>query len=230
MYVEIIKGWAVKALYGEAFREPTMFEFTENPDLKPTEMKTGEISLHFSPLKNVAGQLVYYQNHASRIIEEAPGIEDIIVNRGSKNVGGLEGLVKWQYGKFRGNIWYNYEHNPDDPDFMEIAKNKAGFGLIYNITEKISVSFQGKYTDKIKGYAMDKNLNEIKITIPEYKSFNLTFLAQQISFTKFPETDFSFSVYNLFDTDNLYPDVRGSNPSCFLEEGRSFYAKAGIHF
>ncbi|MBU0475628.1 MAG: TonB-dependent receptor plug domain-containing protein [Bacteroidetes bacterium] len=229
-YFKLVQGFAVKALYGEAFREPTMFEFSENPDLHPTEINTWELSLHFNPVENIVGQLVYYQNHASRIIEEAPGIEDIIVNGGTKNVDGFESMVKWQYNNLRGYIWYNYERNPDDPDFMEIAKNKLGFGFIFNITEKLSLSFQGKYTDKIKGYALDKDFNEIKITIPEYKSFNLTFLAHQINFPTFPEIDFSFSIYNLFDTENLYPDVRGSNPSRYLEEGRSFYIKGTINF
>jgi outer membrane receptor for ferrienterochelin and colicins len=230
IYFQPIKSLSIKALYGEAFREPTMYEFTEGPDLNPAEMKTGELSLYFNPVKNIAVQLVYFQNHASMIIEEAPTIEDILVNRGSKTVEGLEGLIKWQFGKLRGNVWYNYERNPDDPNFMEIAKNKAGFGLVYNMTEKLSLSFEGKYTDKIKGYALDRDLQEIIITIPEYKSFNLTFLAQQISFPKFPKIDFSFSIYNLFDMENLYPDVRGSNPSSYLEEGRSFYIRAGIHF
>ncbi len=230
IYFQPIKSLSIKALYGEAFREPTMYEFTESPDLKPAEMKTGELSLYFNPLKDIAVQLVYFQNHASRIIEEAPTIEDILVNQGSKTVEGFEGLIKWKYGKFRGNIWYNYEHNPDDPNFMEIAKNKIGFGSIYNITEKLSLSFQGKYTDKIKGYALDEDLNEIIITIPEYKSFNMTLLAQQIKFSKFPQFDIAFSIYNLFDTENLYPDVRGSNPSRFLEEGRSFVIGGSIQF
>ncbi len=230
IYFKPIKSLSIKALYGEAFREPTMYEFTEGPNLKPAEMKTGELSLYFNPVKNIAVQLVYFQNHASMIIEEAPTIEDILVNQGAKTVEGLEGLIKWQFGKFRGNAWYNYERNPDDDNFVEIAKNKAGFGLIYNMTEKLSLSFQGKYTDKIKGYALDTDFNELIITIPEYKSFNFTFLAHNITFSKFPEIDFSFSIYNLFDTENLYPDVRGSNPSCYLEEGRSFYIKSTIHF
>ncbi|MCF8242310.1 MAG: TonB-dependent receptor plug domain-containing protein [Melioribacteraceae bacterium] len=230
LYIHLIKNWAVKALYGEAFREPTMFEFSENPDLKPTEMKTWELSLHFNPIENIAGQLVYFRNYASMIIEEAPGIEDIIVNSGNKKVEGLESLVKWQYKSLRGNFWYSYERNPDDINFMEVAKNKFGFGFVLNISEKLSVSLQGKYTDKINGYALDEDLNEITIIIPEYKSINLTLLAHQINFPTLPEIDFSFSIYNLFDTRNLYPDVRGSNPSCFLEEGRSFYGRCAVYF
>lgn len=232
LYYQLTQAWAVKALYGEAFREPTMFEFSEdNPDLEPAEMETWELSLHFNPIKNIAGQLVYYENHASNLIEAVQrGEADIFVNRGTKKVTGLEGLIKWQFNKFRGNIWYNYERDPDDPDFLEVAENKFGFGLIYNITNNLSLSFQGKYLDKIKSNALNSDLEVVTITIPEYKSFDLTLLARQISFSTFPDLDLSFSIYNVFDTENLYPDARGASPSSFLAEGRSFYVRGGIHY
>jgi len=230
LYYQLLDGWAIKALYGEAFLEPTMFEFTENPDLVPARMKTRELSLHFNPMHNISGQLAYFHNHASKIIEEAPTIADTLVNSGSKNVEGIEAQMKWRYQHLRGNVWYNYERDPDDPQFMEIAKNKVGFGVIYDITKNVSLSLQGKYTDSIKGNALDANLNPITITIPEYKSFNLTLLAKQLRSSTFPDTDISFSVYNLFDTKNYYPDVRGANPSRFLEEGRSIYIRGRLYF
>jgi outer membrane cobalamin receptor len=233
LYYQLKKGWAIKALYGEAFREPTMFELSENPNLKPADMETWELSLHFNPIKNIAGQLVFYQNHASKIIQErrgTTGLGGIPVNVGIKDVEGIESLIKWQYNKLRGNIWYNYERNPDDPDFLNVAKNKLGAGVIYNITKNISMSLQGRYTDKIKTNAWDKDGKEIVITIPEYNSFNFTLLARQITFSTFPEIDFSFSIYNLFDEKNLYPNLRGPNPSRYLAEGRSFYVRGGIYF
>lgn len=230
LYYQLAQGWAVKALYGEAFREPTMFEFTETPGLVPARMKTEELSLHFNPMHSFSGQLVYFRNHATKIIEETPTIEDILANTGSKKVEGIEALVNWRYEPFRGNVWYNYERDPDDPQFKEIAKNKVGFGIIYDITKNVSLSLQGKYTDSIKGNALDKNLNPITITIPEYRSFNLTLLAQRIKTSTFPDMDLSLSIYNLFDTTNYYPDVRGANPSRYLEEGRSFYISGRLYF
>jgi outer membrane receptor for ferrienterochelin and colicins len=230
LYYQFAQGWAVKVLYGEAFREPTMYEFTETPDLVPARMKTRELSLHFNPTQNISGQLVYFQNHATKIIEEAPTVEDILVNSGSKKVDGIEALLKWRYAGLRGNVWYNYERDPDDPQFKEIAKNKVGFGIIYDIKKNVSLSLQGKYTDSIKGNALDNNLNPITITIPEYKSFNLTLLAQRIKTSTFPDIDLSFSIYNLFDTTNYYPDVRGANPSRYLEEGRSFYISGRLYY
>jgi outer membrane cobalamin receptor len=230
LYYQLAEGWAIKALYGEAFREPTMFEFTENPDLVPARMKSRELSLHFNPTHNISGQIAYFQNHASKIIEEAPTIADTLVNSGSKKVEGVEALMKWRYASLRGNVWYNYERDPDDSEFKEIAKNKFGFGVIYDFSDNLSLSLQGKYTDSIKGNALDENLNPITITIPEYKSVNLTLLAERISSSTFPDIDLSFSIYNLFDTKNYYPDVRGANPSRFLEEGRSFYIRGRMYF
>ncbi len=230
LYYQLAEGWAIKALYGEAFREPTMFEFTENPDLVPARMKSRELSLHFNPTHNISGQIAYFQNHASKIIEEAPTIADTLVNSGSKKVEGVEALMKWRYASLRGNVWYNYERDPDDSEFKEIAKNKFGFGVIYDFSDNLSLSLQGKYTDSIKGNALDENLNPITITIPEYKSVNLTLLAERISSSTFPDIDLSFSIYNLFDTTNYYPDVRGANPSRFLEEGRSFYIRGRLYF
>ncbi|MFH1196451.1 MAG: TonB-dependent receptor [bacterium] len=233
LFFQLLKGWAVKALYGEAFREPTIWEFTSNPDLVPAKMETWELSLHFSPTENIAGQVVYYQNHASKIIQEQRGtgsIDGVPGNIGKKNTTGLESLIKWKLDRFRGDFWYNYEHNPNDPDLFNIAKNKLGFGVIYNITNNISLSLQGKYTDKIKSNVWDEDGNNIIITIPEYVSFNLTFLAQKVNISGFPEMDFSFSIYNLFNRENLFPNMRGPNPSRFLAEGRSFYVSGSIHF
>lgn len=233
LYYQLTKGWAVKALYGEAFREPTIFELSENPDLKPAEMNTYELSIHFSPVMNIVGQLVYYQNRASKLIEEQRGTTDrgsMWLNSGNRKVDGVESLIKWQYGKFRGNIFYNYEHNPDDPDFLNVAKNKLGFGVIYSITENISASLQGKYTDRIKSNAWDEDGNDIVITIPEYRSLDFTLLASKISLPTFPDIDFSFSIYNLLDRENMYPNVRGPNPSRYLAEGRSIYLGGGIYF
>jgi outer membrane cobalamin receptor len=231
LYYQLTEGWAIKALYGEAFREPTMFEFTENPDLVPARIRTRELSLSFNPVHHhISGQLVYFENDASRIIEEAPTIEDILVNGGSKSVKGVEALIKWRYASLRGNVWYNHERDPDDSQFKEIAKNKVGFGIIYDIKDNISLSLQGKYADSIKGNALDENLNPITITIPEYKSLNMTLMAERIKSSTFPDMDISFSVYNLFDTDNYYPNVRGANPSRYLEEGRSFYIRGRIFY
>jgi outer membrane receptor for ferrienterochelin and colicin len=233
LYFQLKKGLVLKMLYGEAFREPTIFELSMNPNLKPAEMKTSELSLHVDPIKNIAGQIVYYFNNASKLIIEqrgTTGIGSMWDNAGSKKTQGLESLLKWQYNKLRGNLWYNYERNPDDPNFLNVAKNKFGAGVIYNITRSISMSLQGNYIGKIKTNAWDADRNDIVITIPEYKSFNLTILAGQIEFSDFPKFDISFSIYNLFNTKNLYPNMRGPNPSRYLAEGRSFYLKAGIHF
>lgn len=229
LYFQLMEGWAVKALFGEAFREPTMFELQANPELKPEKIKTWELSLHFNPIKDIAGQLVYFQNHASELYEET-GPNGIPINVGAKKVTGLECLIKWHYNSFSGNIWYNYQTNPDDPDFLEIAKNKLGFGIIYSFLEKLSLSINGKYTDKIKVIALNQNAENTIISIPQFLSFNLTLLASQIKIPTLPEMDFSLSVYNLFNRMNYYPDVRQSDPGRFLEEGRSVYVKCLIHF
>ncbi len=229
LYFQVIKGLVVKTLYGAAFREPTMFEMQATPEIKPEKIKTWEFSIHLNPVENIFGQLVYYRNHASSLIQGL-GINGNPINIGTKKVDGLEAMIRWQYNNLKGNIWYNYENNPDDADFLEVAKNKLGFGLVYSIMEKLSLSLYGKYTDKTKSIALNENLENNIITVPEYLCFNFTFLASRIKFPTLPEIDFSLSIHNLFDRKNLYPDVRQSDPSCFLEEGRSFYISGSIHF
>jgi hypothetical protein len=105
-----------------------------------------------------------------------------------------------------------------------------GLGVIFSFTESISVSLQGKYTDKIKTNAWDASGNDIIITVPEYRSLDFTLLASKISLPTFPDIDFSFSIYNLLDRENMYPNVRGPNPSRYLAEGRSIYLGGGIYF
>ena len=230
IYYKLGEHWAVKALYGEAFHEPTMFDLSEGPDLVPASMKTREFSIQFNPTRNISGQMVFFQNHAYNIIETSATDQNREVNSGSKRVQGVETLIKWRLERLRGYVWYDYEHDPNDRKFIDIAKKKFGLGVVYSFTDKLSLSLQEKYTGKITSTALDQNLNLTTIRIPTFNLFNLTLLAQRIHFETFPDVDLSLSVYNLLNAKNLYPNVRGSDPSRFLDEKRSFYIRGKIYY
>ncbi len=155
-------------------------------------------------------------------------VDGVPANIGKKNTEGLKSLVKWRLHRFRMDFWYSCERAPDDPDFLNAAKNKLGVGVICDPARNISLSLQGRHTGKIKTNAWDEVGNDTVITIPEYNSVNLTLLAHQLGFVALPDIDLSLSIRNVFDRSNLSPNMRGPSPNCFLAEGRPLFIPGSI--
>jgi outer membrane receptor for ferrienterochelin and colicins len=64
-----LANYTIKVLFGQGFREPTMFELSNNPQLNPARINSSEVSLLFTPLKQISGQIAYFQNRANKLIE-----------------------------------------------------------------------------------------------------------------------------------------------------------------
>ena len=124
----------------------------------------------------------------------------------------------------QGFAWLNYLEDTDDVD---VSDYKYGFGISRQLSQWLELSVVGKYTDQINTEAFDVNQIRHLVSVPKYKTVDLTLRGQRLPFFLLQgdvsqgEIDIALSIYNLFDTKNYYPNVRGPDPIQFLAEGRS---------
>ncbi len=154
------KQWALKILYGTAFRQPSLFElkdeFRGNPDLEPEKITTYEIenNLKLSDRINLRVNFFYSQlKDAILLVEESPGSE-IHINTPKLHVRGFSVIGDFQpisnlyiysnyiftQGKGKGEDWGQIEHT---------AKHKFNLGFNWSIlNDLLNINCRLNYVGK----------------------------------------------------------------------------------
>jgi outer membrane receptor protein involved in Fe transport len=227
-----LPNYTIRGLFGQGFREPTVVQLA-NADLNPARMNFWEASLLFTPGRHISGQVAYYQNLASDliIVVPAPGSPAGIIpqNAGSKDVGGVESLIRYQVGPLAGDLWHSYEYSIDDQPMIASPENKLGIGGHYRYGEHLSLGLRAKYTSRAEGLALDSAGTPYDITVPQYFILDANARAGGFEFAGVG-WEVTFSIINLLDRENLYVNAFGPNPSRFLAEGREFFGKVAVRF
>ena len=227
-----LPNYTIRGLFGQGFREPTVVQLI-NADLKPARMNFWEASLLFTPVRHLSGQVAYYQNLASDLIVIAPvpGSPNGFLpqNLGTKQVGGVESLIKYQVGPLAGDLWHCYEYSIDGQPLIGSPETKLGLGSNYSFGEHLSLGLRAKYTSRAPGQALDAGGNPLSITVPEYFALDANGLAGDFQFADM-SWDVSFSIFNLLDRENLYVNTLTANPSRYLAEGREYFGKVAVRF
>jgi outer membrane receptor protein involved in Fe transport len=227
-----LPDYAVRGLFGQGFREPVVVHLI-NAEVKPQRMNFWETSLLFTPVRQISGQVAYYQNLASDIIIFAPVPGDpehfLPQNLGKKDVGGVESLLKYHVGPLAGDLWHCYEYSMDDQPLIGSPATKMGLGANYLFGEHLSLGLRAKYTSEAEGSAIDAGGIPRDITVPEFFTLDANALAGDIDFAGV-RWDVSFSIFNLLDRENLYVNILSPNPGRYLAEGREFFGKVAVRF
>lgn len=227
-----VPEYAIRGLFGQGFREPTVVQLAYD-DIRPARMNFWEASLLFTPLRHLSGQVAYYQNLASEIIVIVPDPDSpgsyLPKNIGTKEVGGVESMIKFQAGPLAGDLWHCYEYSIDDQPLIGSPETKLGFGGHYGFGEHLSLGLRAKYTSRAAGRALDAAGIPQDITVPVYYALDATALAGNFGFAGVT-WDVSFSIFNLLDRENLYVNNLSPNPSRYLAEGREFFGKVAVRF
>jgi outer membrane receptor for ferrienterochelin and colicins len=233
LLVRPFANYTFKAIFGQGFREPTVFELSGNPKLSPVRMNSGEVSLLFAPVRQLSAQISYYQNRASKLIvfDTAPSSSGFfsLSNSGEKRVGGIESFVRYQVGPVGGDFWHAYEYAIDGKPMLGVAKNKLGFGGHYDYREHLSIALRAKYTSAADGQGLDAQRSPIDLTVPRYLRFDLNALAHDLEVAGV-QWDLSFSVLNLLDRRNYYAHNIPGSPNRYLAEGREFFGRVTVRY
>jgi outer membrane receptor protein involved in Fe transport len=229
LQIRPLRDYAIKGLFGQGFREPTIFDLV-NPNLVPGRMNTWEVSFHFTPLRHLSGQVAYFQNRATDLIVIGTTPTGFLPqNIGRKAVAGVESLVRYQVGRVAGDVWHSTVHSMDSQPLLGTAKHKLGFGGHYSFGEHLSLAVRARYTSRARGMALDAERVPLSITVPEFFTMDLNALAYNLPFAG-ANWDVYVSVLNVLNRRNLYVNTLGPNPSRFLAEGRELFVRVALRY
>ncbi len=217
----------LKLLYGEAFREPTVFELSTNAALVPARIKTSEAAVVYTlPRLTLQGSLYY--SRATDLIEQDRGGGNISRNCGVTGIQGMEFLGRWRRGNFRGDLWYSLVDRDDD---LDVPQHTVGLGIVWLVSRTASLAVRGRYAAGVDTEARAADSSLFIAHVPEYHRVDLTLVSRR---RQLPATgilcDYSLSVFNLFDRSNYYPNVRGPDPIMYQGEGRTLYLKGIFYY
>lgn len=151
-----IKGFTAKILYNEAFRAPRPWDYTDgigNNDLKPVQMRSGELFLSYSFSKYFNLEASFYQNYLTRLL-----VIDFVdtvgnwhwINRDNVTTTGLEAGFTFKKNNFGVYGFYTF-NNPRDQNgelIPEISQHVANAGISVKIYNGLQAYLAGYYYGK----------------------------------------------------------------------------------
>lgn len=245
-------GLTIKYLYGTAFRQPSIFELTNefrgNPDLKPEKIRTYELEISslFFENKFVLKTNIFYSDMYNFINKkEDPSMPsgERFENIGNSKVSG--GSMSGTY-KFTENICLTANYNYLIGKFLKdnnwnaierTAQHKINAGINVNVlNKKLMFDLRMNYVGKRKAQKTNKWLQTYENGFaPSYTKFNIN-----VSYKLLKSFTVQLSIYNLFDeqyygigreTGSGYiddydyrtnPNPTGHIPSYHPQAGRTF--------
>ncbi len=197
-----------KLLYGESFREPTVFELRNSTAIKPMTMRTYEASWQQYLGKNLRNTAVVFYNEASDVIVSDSTEEGGISNRGELNAQGFENQIDWQFGRLRAFANYTYTTSDlDEPGegknkVYDIPRHKANLAASYEFIDNYSIGLVARYRSKV-----DTEYYGDIYTVDDYIVCDATFNILQIPGFGSPAS-LDVSVRNIFDKEYFDPEPR----------------------
>jgi outer membrane receptor for ferrienterochelin and colicins len=227
-----LTNYTIRGFFGQGFREPTVFDLAANRSLVPQRMNSWEVSFLFTPVRNLSGQIAYFQNRASQLIVtqcEVASSFCLPQNLGVKRVAGIETLIRYQGGSFGGDFWHSYEYSMDDQPLLGTAQNKLGLGGHYDYRNHFTLALRARFTSEARGLALDSEQNQFILTVPKYFTLDLNVLAKNLAFAGV-NWDLSFSIFNILNRENFYVNPLGPNPNRYLAGGREYFGQVRIRY
>ena len=236
-----VKSDVFKFIYGEAFREPNVFELASNPQLEPSKLRSYELSYSHSFGDIAQTHLTVYHNAVDDYLDTVgsiigSGVETI----DEQTVQGLEGRLDLRYGPIltfiNGAYIFNAEQKIEVPstgeletfDLLNLPEAKANWGISYLFNPHYSLSLLSSYIWPYDALSGNPSISE-PFEIPAYFTMKMTFNASGFKMN-YVTWDWFITVNNLLDRKNYHPNIRRSGPHMFLQDGRGIYAGITARF
>jgi len=229
---EFLSGYSARFSYGTAFRAPTFSElFTTNnptvqgnPDLQPESIDTYEVGLNANWTNRWSSELTLFRNDISEMIgrqisTNSTGVFVQYANLNGIQTDGIEMSTQYRFSELS-YLAANYTYQdsrfintggqvPNTPEHRgTVQSNIAFFPELQWYTE---VQIKGETT---------RASGDTRSSTSAYALVNTTLRAAGFE----PGMELSFSVFNLFDNDVVYPFI-ASVPGDLPQPDRTFFAK-----
>lgn len=221
-----------KFLYGEAFREPNVFELSGDPYLKPAKLRSFELNYSrvfgetsrfgFTVYSNTVSD---YLNSVGSLIGTGIGVVE------KQRISGAEFQLNIKKNPFmvfvNGAFIFNIDQEVKDDitgeiesfEVLGIPKTKINLGLSYNIIDRLSLNLLYIYTGSYMTFSGNTLITD-PFEIDNAGNLRLSLYWEGLELAGY-KIDLQFAVNNFFDSEFYHPNIRRSGPHKFLQEGRT---------
>jgi len=230
-----------KLLYGEAFREPTIFEQGAsndqetpfNDNLKPAKIDTYELAINHQFSTGLNGQLVVYHNEVTDLLKPSTTV-DFVNSSETLRSRGIESILHYKRNKFSGDLAYTYT-DPEDTlinnqtiKYLNVPEHRFSIGINYDFMRSLRFNSRINYYSDIEAEHGNPDIEEI-INIPSSTKVDLTLSTHDYNYHDL-KISFMLSMKNAFNEDQYMPNVRNGGPKQFLQPGRQFISRVVFTF
>ena len=230
-----------KLLFGEAFREPNIFEQgAQNPpdvppnlDLQPAEITTYELSINQVFGKYLTAQAVYFHNT----------VESLIVPVDTYNFGnsgdevksdGIEVMTRYEYEAWSGDVAYSYVKTDgavvagQQVKNLNVPQHRLSVGVNYQWSDQFRTNLRANWYDYIEAEHGNPSVDEV-ISIGSVLKLDANLNWQHTVFNGHKLT-LTAGIKNLLDETWYQPNVRNGGPKQFLQPGRQLMSRISLEF
>jgi len=223
--------------YGEAFREPNIFELGNfNPpnspasiDLDPATIRTLELGATKNLSANQRLQITAFENRARGAI--LPTATATFANA-NLDVQGVETEYDLRAGRWRLDLAHTWMHTEqrrvgsDNADTLNVYPHRLSLGTAYVLASDWRLGLRANYFSRMDAESGNPQVDEV-IEIPSAVRVdgNVRYTA---TFFDLDDTEIALNVHNLLDRDYYQPNLRNSGPYEFLQPGRQWLFSASL--
>jgi len=197
-----------KLLYGESFREPTVFELRNSDSIQPMTMRTYEVGWQQVLGRYFKNNAVVFYNEARDVIVSDSTEEGGISNKGEQTAEGFENQLSYQYGRILGFLNYTYTTSElDEPgkgrhEVYDIPKHKANLALMYEFVDDYAIGLVAHYRSEV-----DTEYYDEVYTLDDYITLDLNLRVLQLRGFD-TEASLDITVKNILDEEYYDPEPR----------------------
>jgi outer membrane receptor protein involved in Fe transport len=231
----------VKLLYGEAFREPNIFELSSDSGLKPAELKSYELGIAHSfgqiariSLSGYYSQIDNFLGSVGSLI--GTGVGDVE----TQTVEGMECQFDIKKGPvtafINGAYIFDAKQEVLDSetgsfstvDLLGLPGKKVNIGVSYFFLRYYTLSLISSHIGAYQALSGNSSVSE-PIKIKAYHDIKLTLGVTGVNFSGMMWDGF-ITINNLTDRKNYEANIRRSGPHVFEQKGRTFMIGIGAAF
>lgn len=226
----------VKAMYGQAFSDPSVYELGINTNLKPSKINTTELGFSQLIIKSIRFNSTIYYNKAKDFIQRTGDNGSLYNDNTPVETAGLETQINYDLAKFSGKVSYSYVKsftktiiNETSYENINQYQHITGLSFNYKIIRYLNINANTNIYDAITARHGNPTVNAV-IVMPAYALVHLSLSSEGFYYGGL-KLKFQLRVSNVFDKRDAYvPNTTVSGPKQFLQPGRQLIGKIMFEF